>query len=60
MRTTGGVMSRDDWKYYDEDMWDEEEKEEEKDKKIQCHHCTRYVDGESPYCSYCGRPLSRR
>lgn len=53
-------MSRDDWKYYDEDIWDEKEEEDKKNPTIQCVHCTRYIDAESPYCTYCGRPLPKR
>lgn len=56
-------MDRDDWKYYDdEELWDEEdlEREEEGEKReVQCPHCTRFVDADSPYCTWCGRPLER-
>ena len=53
-------MSRDDWKYYDDETWDEDKEERVEDPTIQCHHCTRYVDAKSPYCTHCGRPLSKR
>jgi hypothetical protein len=53
-------MSRDDWKYYDEDIWDEKEEEKKESPTIQCVHCTRYTDSASPYCVYCGRPLTKR
>ncbi len=53
-------MSRDDWKYYDDEMWDEEEREEEEKKKpVECRRCTRFNEPGALYCSWCGRPLGK-
>ena len=52
-------MGKDDWKY-DEDAVDEMENEEKKpalSPEKQCIHCLHWVDRESHYCPWCGKPL---
>ncbi len=54
-------MGRDDW-MYDEDSMNEAEEESRKPESSdrQCPNCLRYVSADSPYCSWCGRPLDAR
>ena len=52
----GEVMDRNDWQYFDED-WESEEKESvSESSKKQCCVCLRWIDMDSPYCVWCGRP----
>jgi hypothetical protein len=49
-------MARDDWKYHDEDMEEEEEKQPPRP-EIQCKNCLRWIPRESPSCSWCGKRI---
>lgn len=54
-------MARDDWKHYDEDLWDEEPKEETKvSPQKQCARCLHFVAREATYCTWCGKPFEDR
>lgn len=51
-------MDRDDWRYFDDD-WESEEKEgASESSQKQCSVCLHWIDLESIYCVWCGRPQS--
>ena len=54
-------MCKDDWKF-DEDALDEMEDEGKvaPPPEKQCHHCLHWVDRETVYCPWCGKPLGEK
>ncbi|NJD61677.1 MAG: hypothetical protein FIA93_03050 [Deltaproteobacteria bacterium] len=54
----GFRLARDDWKYHDEDMEDEEENKPPPS-EIQCGNCLRWIPRESPSCSWCGKRIDK-
>jgi hypothetical protein len=54
-------LPRDDWKHYDEDLWDEEPEEETKvSPQKQCPRCLHFLLREATYCTWCGKPFEDR
>lgn len=57
----GKPLARDDWKHYDEDLWDEEPEEETKvPPQKQCPRCLHFLPREATYCTWCGKPFEDR
>ena len=55
-------MGKDDWKY-DEDALDEMEDEGKMSPpspEKQCFQCLHWVDRETLYCPWCGKPLEEK
>jgi len=55
-------MGKDDWKY-DEDAFDEMEKEEKKappSPEKQCPKCLHWVAREALHCPWCMKPLDEK
>ena len=52
-------MARDDWKYYDDDAFDEEEAGKPSLEK-QCPRCLHWLPRETTFCSWCGKVFEDR
>lgn len=57
----GETLARDDWKHYDEDLWEDEGEEETKaSPEKQCARCLHFVAREATYCTWCGKVFDER
>jgi hypothetical protein len=52
-------LARDDWKYYDDDAFDEE-KEEKPSVEKECPRCLHWVPRQDTFCSWCGKVFEDR